>query len=159
MGREMDWGTPEYSAPFTLMVRAMHIKYRDGEGKAWGREMVEYTLHSTLIALMDREAFKYRNDGRVRDRIRIWDGKTQTIRPEREGGGKEKGVSFSAVTSGGVLLMTNLMEPHFPSAVHLTAPVWTFLPLCLYSLYPSFSGYYSNYVCLKETDHSAQSPC
>lgn len=39
------------------------------------------------------------------------------------------GVSSSAVTSGGVLLMTNLMEPHFPGAVHLTAPVWTFLPL------------------------------
>lgn len=53
------------------MVRAMHIKYKDGEGKNWGREMPECTLHSTLIALMDREAFKYRNDGRVRDRIRI----------------------------------------------------------------------------------------
>lgn len=150
MCREMDWGTPEYSTPFTLMAGAMHIKYWDGEGrKNWGREMAEYTLHSTLIALMDRKAFKYRTDGRAWDRIRIRDGKTQTI---RLGGG-----SSSAVTSDGILLMTNSMEPHFHSTVHLTAPVWTFLPPC--SLYPSFSGCYSNYVCLKETDHSAQSPC
>lgn len=66
MASEMDWGSPEYSAQFTLMVRAMHIKYRDGEGKNWGREMTEYTLHSTLIAFMDREAFKHWNDGRLK---------------------------------------------------------------------------------------------
>ena len=51
------------------MVRAMHIKYRDGEEKNWGREMAECTLHSTLIVLMDREAFKYRYDGRVRRQV------------------------------------------------------------------------------------------
>lgn len=80
----------------------------------------------------------------------------RTIRPERD---MEKGgVSFSAVTSGGILLMTNLMEPHFPSVVHLTAPVWTFPPSPPL-LFISFSGYHSDYVCLKETDHSAQSPC
>lgn len=81
----------------------------------------------------------------------------QTIRPERdmeEGGGGGNRVSFSAVTSGGVLLMINLMEPHFPSAVHLTAPVWTFPPSPSL-LFISFSGYHSDYVCLKETDHSA----
>lgn len=55
MGREMDWGTLEYRAPFTLIVRAMPIKYRDGEGKKRGREMAAYTLHSTLIAHMNRE--------------------------------------------------------------------------------------------------------
>lgn len=128
MGRELDWGTLAYSAQFTLMVRAMHIKYRDGEGKNWGREMAEHTFHSTLICLMDREAFKCRNDGRVKDRISIWDEKAQTMSPERDGdGGKgtNKGESSSALTSGGVLLMTNLMEPHFPSAAHLTAPVCT----------------------------------
>lgn len=91
MGREIDWRTPEYSAQFTLMVRAVHIKYRDGEGKNWGREMVEYTLHSTLICLMDREAFKYSTDGRVRDRIRTWDEKTQTIRPGRDRGREGRG--------------------------------------------------------------------
>lgn len=51
------------------MVRAVHIKYGDGEGEELGER--ECTLHSTLIALMDREAFKYRNDGTARDGIRI----------------------------------------------------------------------------------------
>lgn len=37
MGNEMDWGTPEYSAPFTLMVKALHIKYRDWEGEELGK--------------------------------------------------------------------------------------------------------------------------
>lgn len=71
-----------------------------------------------------------------------------------KGGGREirwGGSSSSAVTSGGILLMTNLMEPHFRSTVHLTTPVWTFLPLLFCSLSPSLSGFYSNYVCLKET--------
>lgn len=45
-----------------------------------------------------------------------------------EGRGRNKGESSSAVTPGGGLLMTNLMEPHFQSAAHLTAPVWTLSP-------------------------------
>ena len=108
---------------------------------------------------MDREALKYGSDGRPSDGIRIRDGETQTIRQRRDGGrggrgGRGGSEEEGEVTLGGVLLMTNLMEPHFPGAVHLTAPVWTSLPLR-----PSLSGYYSNYVCLKEADHSAQSPC
>lgn len=59
---------------------------------------------------------------------------------------------------GGVLLMTNLMEPHFPAAVHLAAPVWA--PFSSSALYtPLLSEYLGNYACLKETDHSAQSLC
>lgn len=45
---------------------------------------------------------------------------------EREG--EEQGRTVVCSDLGGVLLMTNLMEPHFPSAVHLTAPVWTLSP-------------------------------
>lgn len=51
----MDRGTPDSSAPFILTVRAMHIKYGEGEGKNLGRKMAEYMLHSTLIAKMDEE--------------------------------------------------------------------------------------------------------
>lgn len=53
------------------MVGVMHIKYGDQEGKNWGGETAECALHSTLIALVDGEAFKYRNDGRLGDRIGI----------------------------------------------------------------------------------------
>lgn len=75
MGTEMDWGSPEYSAQFTLMVRATHIKYRAGQGEKWGGEPAEYTLHSTLIAFMDREAFKCWNDGRLeQSRNMRWGG-------------------------------------------------------------------------------------
>lgn len=49
----MDSGTLKYIASFSLMDRAMHIKYRDG---GWGGG--ECTLHSIVIALMHREAFK-----------------------------------------------------------------------------------------------------
>lgn len=65
---------------------------------------------------------------------------------------------------GGVLLMTNLMEPHFPAVVHLAAPVWapsssssTSSSSALYT--PFLSEYLGNYASLKETDHSAQSLC
>lgn len=70
------------------------------------------------------------------------------------GGGDDGGL-------GGVLLMTNLMEPHFPAAVHLAAPVWApFSSSSSSALYtPLLSEYLGNYACLKETDHSAQSLC
>lgn len=41
MGREIDWGAAEYGAQFALMVRAVHIKYRDGGGGLV--EVLEYT--------------------------------------------------------------------------------------------------------------------
>lgn len=65
MGREIDWGA-EYGAQFALMVRAVHIKYREGEGGVGaGRGGARvHTLHSTLICLMDGEAFKWRNNER-----------------------------------------------------------------------------------------------
>lgn len=61
MGREIDWGAAEYGAQFALMVRAVHIKYRDGGVGSVGGGARVHTLHSTLICLMDGEAFKWRN--------------------------------------------------------------------------------------------------
>lgn len=162
MGKEIDWGAQGHSVHFILIVRVVHIKYRDGEGKNWGREMVEYTLHSTLISFMDREPFKYRIDGWVRDRLRIWDERTQTIRPERNretegrGGTSENGgPKWPGWCTADDKLNGALISPVLFTSLHLSQPFFPFL--C--SLYPSFSGYYSNYVCLKETDHSAQSLC
>lgn len=90
-----------------------------------GGEIAEYTLHSTLIIPMDREAFKSRSDGGVRD------GKTQTIKTEADTEMDKRG---SVILCGDLRWHIADDKPNgasFPSSVHLIAPAWTGLTVSL----------------------------